>query len=226
MTKITIIAEQGDNEIEEITSALSREGYSLVVYSASDVLKLGSFPLEEFNAQDAIVIELDGFQGVYDWIRRYKSEYSRPVIGLVSQFGLSSVVLIKEIDDFAVRPFKPRELVARVKRSLYNYYKQESENIIRQGELIIDSTRGEVTVGPRPVLLAYREYKLLKFMVANAGRVFSRDALLDRVWGQDYIGGDRTVDVHIRRLRSKLEDGEHTYFETVRNLGYRFKKPR
>ena len=70
----------------------------------------------------------------------------------------------------------------------------------------------------------FREYALLTFLAGNRGRVFSRDALLDEVWGHDYFGGDRTVDVHIRRLRSKIEDSTHTFIETVRNIGYRFRK--
>jgi two-component system alkaline phosphatase synthesis response regulator PhoP len=73
------------------------------------------------------------------------------------------------------------------------------------------------------VEFTFREYELLRFLAANEGRVFTRDTLLDRVWGYDYYGGDRTVDVHIRRLRSKIEDAGHTFIETVRNIGYRFR---
>jgi DNA-binding response OmpR family regulator len=79
-------------------------------------------------------------------------------------------------------------------------------------------------VGGNPVMLTFREYELLKFLASNRGRVFTREALLNRVWGYDYYGGDRTVDVHIRRLRSKIEDASHTFIETVRNIGYKFNK--
>jgi len=72
--------------------------------------------------------------------------------------------------------------------------------------------------------ITFKEYELLKFLVTHAGRVFTRDALLNQVWGEDYFGGDRTVDVHIRRLRGKIEDDRQTYIDTVRNIGYRFKK--
>ena len=72
-------------------------------------------------------------------------------------------------------------------------------------------------------MLTFREYELLKFLAGNRGRVFTREALLNKVWGYDYYGGDRTVDVHIRRLRSKTEDSNHAFIETVRNIGYRFK---
>ena len=76
----------------------------------------------------------------------------------------------------------------------------------------------------RIVELTFKEYELLKLLASNSGRVYSREALLDQIWGYDYYGGDRTVDVHVRRLRSKIEDSTHTFIETVRNIGYRFKK--
>ena len=99
-----------------------------------------------------------------------------------------------------------------------------SDELIRRDDLVIDLARIEVSVAGRPIVLAFREYELLKFLASNPGRVFTRDVLLDRVWGYDYFGGDRTVDVHIRRLRSKIEDSGHVFIETVRNIGYRFKK--
>ena len=100
----------------------------------------------------------------------------------------------------------------------------ESSELIKDGDLVIDLAKYEVSVGGRPVLLTFREYELLKFMTSNRGRVFTREALLTKVWGYDYFGGDRTVDVHIRRLRSKIEDSHHTFIETVRSIGYRFIK--
>jgi two-component system alkaline phosphatase synthesis response regulator PhoP len=81
-----------------------------------------------------------------------------------------------------------------------------------------------VTVEWRIVELTFKEYELLKLLASNKGRVYTREILLDKIWGYDYYGGDRTVDVHIRRLRSKIEDSNHNFIETVRNIGYRFKK--
>jgi two-component system alkaline phosphatase synthesis response regulator PhoP len=95
---------------------------------------------------------------------------------------------------------------------------------VRCGDLVIDLDNCEVTVAGRLITLTFKEYELLRFMAAIPGRVFTRDALLDEVWGHDYFGGDRTVDVHIRRLRSKIEDSTHTFIDTVRNIGYRFSK--
>jgi two-component system alkaline phosphatase synthesis response regulator PhoP len=100
----------------------------------------------------------------------------------------------------------------------------ETGEIIRRGDLSIDVEMCEVSLGGNLVELTFKEYELLKFLATYPGRVHSRDVLLDRVWGYDYYGGDRTVDVHIRRLRSKIEDHNHTFIDTVRNVGYRFRR--
>ena len=95
--------------------------------------------------------------------------------------------------------------------------------MIKVEDLVIDTARYEVWVGSRQVTLTYKEYELLKLLASEPTRVFTRDALLDQVWGYNYFGGTRTVDVHVRRLRSKLEDSTHTFVETVRNVGYRIR---
>ena len=95
--------------------------------------------------------------------------------------------------------------------------------IIRVGDLVIDQDRYEVTVAGKKVILTFKEYQLLCLLAANPGRVYTRETLLSRVWQYDYFGGTRTVDVHIRRLRSKVEDASHLFIETVRNVGYRFR---
>jgi len=100
----------------------------------------------------------------------------------------------------------------------------DTGELIKCDGLVIDLAKCEVTMGCKVVELTFKEYELLKFLASNRGRVYTREALLDKVWGYDYYGGDRTVDVHIRRLRSKIEDSKHTFIETVRNIGYRFRK--
>jgi len=89
---------------------------------------------------------------------------------------------------------------------------------------LINRAKCEVTLAGRVLMLTFMEYELLKFLASNKGRVFTREVLLNKVWGYDYYGGDRTVDVHIRRLRSKIEDLTHTFIETVRNIGYKFRE--
>lgn len=125
-------------------------------------------------------------------------------------------------DDFIVYPALADEVSARVRRAIWLKSGVESDNTLHAGDLHIDLANYKVFVGGRPVDLTYKEYELLRFMATNRDKVFTREALLNRVWGYDFYGGSRTVDVHIRRLRSKIEDRAHTFIETVRNVGYRF----
>ena len=125
-------------------------------------------------------------------------------------------------DDFVVYPALDDELSARVRRAIWLKSGVESDNTLHAGDLHIDLANYKVFVASRPIDLTYKEYELLRFMAANRDKVFTREALLNRVWGYDFYGGARTVDVHIRRLRSKIEDRAHTFIETVRNVGYRF----
>jgi two-component system, OmpR family, alkaline phosphatase synthesis response regulator PhoP len=124
-------------------------------------------------------------------------------------------------DDFVLYPFRSGELTARLRR-LAGQPEIDSPDIQRHGSLVIDLASYRVSVGGSPVELTFKEYELLRFMATQPDRVFTREALLDKVWGYDFYGGARTVDVHIRRLRSKLEIGGHTFIETVRSVGYRF----
>ncbi|OGO49632.1 MAG: hypothetical protein A2148_12205 [Chloroflexi bacterium RBG_16_68_14] len=126
------------------------------------------------------------------------------------------------VDDFLVFPAPPEELLARIRRAAQRRARAEPPHLLRCGDLTIDQASYKVYIGNRPVELTYKEYELLRFLALNQGTVCTRQMLLSRVWGYDFYGGARTVDVHIRRLRSKIEDGAHTFIETVRNVGYRF----
>ena len=125
-------------------------------------------------------------------------------------------------DDFVVYPALTEEVTARVRRAIWLKSGVESDNTLRTGDLHIDISNYKAYVGGRPIDLTYKEFELLRFLATNQDKVFTREALLNRVWGYDFYGGARTVDVHIRRLRSKIEDRTHTFIETVRNVGYRF----
>ncbi len=127
-------------------------------------------------------------------------------------------------DDVLFKPIRPGELVARVRLALRRRTNVDAQNVLRCGELVIDLANYKVTVAGQPVELTYKEYELLRFLMSNPAKVFTREQLLNRVWGYDYFGGARTVDVHIRRLRSKIElrPGD-IFIDTVRNVGYRFK---
>ena len=144
-----------------------------------------------------------------------------PAIALVPEDRLWDMDL--EADDFLLSPPRVGELVARATRVLRRAAPEDDPDAIRVGDLAINTANFEVSVGGRRVSLRFKEYELLLLMASNPGRVYSRAALLNQIWGYDYLGGTRTVDVHIRRLRSKIEDADHTFIETVWQVGYRFK---
>ncbi len=148
-----------------------------------------------------------------------------PVLALLLEEQLPTYDFSLGLDDFQVMPCRSAELVARVQQLLWKVGKvlREDQTVVRCGDLMIDTSRYEVYVAGRPTELTFKEYELLKFLATNQDKVFTREVLLNRVWGYDYFGGARTVDVHIRRLRSKIEDKDHTFIETVRNVGYRFR---
>jgi two-component system alkaline phosphatase synthesis response regulator PhoP len=159
---------------------------------------------------------------VWELAQRMRQEMNIPLIALMSREKLNGLDFSTSIDDFVVKPWETTEVTARIKRILRQKGGMESEDIIRCGDLVIDSAKCEVSLGGKSIILTFKEYQLLKFLANNKGKVFTREALLNKVWGWDYYGGDRTVDVHIRRLRSKIEDINHSFIETIRNIGYKF----
>ncbi len=130
-----------------------------------------------------------------------------------------------ELDDFVLAPVHDEELVARVQLVLWRHGRALTRNTLEAGELVVDTSNYQVFEGGRSVSLTFKEFELLRFLMTHNQQVFTRETLLNRVWGYNYYGGSRTVDVHIRRLRSKLEAGGQRYVETVRNVGYRFALP-
>lgn len=151
------------------------------------------------------------------------SQLKLPTIALVSEGQVSDIDLTLGFEDFIIAPPSPTEALARVKQVLWRTRSDDDENIVRVGDLVINPSTYEVTLRGRRVNLRFKEYELLRLLVTNPGRVYTRNALLSSIWGYDYFGGTRTVDVHIRRLRSKIEDSDHSYIETIWNVGYRFR---
>ena len=127
------------------------------------------------------------------------------------------------ITELIVAPFVYDELFLRVMKIISSTQPMKDPNIICVGDLVINMVNFEVTIRGRRISLRYKEYELLLLMARNPGRVFSREVLLNQIWGYEYLGGTRTVDVHIRRLRSKIEEAGDTFIETVWQVGYRFK---
>ena len=129
------------------------------------------------------------------------------------------------LDDFITAPLYPPEFIARVQQILWRHGRSTAGKTLAAGDLVMDLTTYQLFESGHSVTLTYKEYELLRFLMTHAGSVFNREQLLNRVWGYNYYGGSRTVDVHVRRLRSKLGRTGHDYIETVRNVGYRFSQP-
>jgi len=144
-------------------------------------------------------------------------------IALIAPTQIASLDPARGFDDFVLVTAEPDEVSARVRQALWKRARVDTKNILKCGDLLMDLANYTVQVAGRPVELTFKEYELLRFLAGNPDRVYNRETLLNKVWGYDFYGGARTVDVHIRRLRAKIEDRHHTFIETVRNVGYRFR---
>jgi len=175
---------------------------------------------------DIAIIEISSSGDGKEWqlLLQLKKQKNVPVIALVTEQTIANLEGHNEVDDFIICPYEEAELALRISRLLHKTRSPESADQIKADGLTLDLVTCDVTIDGIKVDLTFKEYELLKLMASSKGRVFTRQALLDKIWGYDYFGGDRTVDVHVRRLRSKIEDANHTYIETVRNIGYRFIK--
>lgn len=152
---------------------------------------------------------------------------AEPAVGDVAVMAISErsafdqVAAVQGLSDFVTAPVDEVEFRLRVSRLLASSNDDDGGQVLRCGGLEIDTERYKVTVQGDVVDLTYKEYELLRFLASNPGKPFTREALLNQVWGYDYYGGSRTVDVHVRRIRAKIERYE-PFIETVRNVGYRF----
>jgi two-component system alkaline phosphatase synthesis response regulator PhoP len=220
MLRLLIIARESET-LAELKKGLVQNGFACSFASNDSEI------LERVSRQppDLVMVEIGNpspdFK-IWEVIQGIKQQRHLPVMALVSEEMLDSVDGHHGLDDFLTSPYSIKELVLRINRLLSRTRGIENNELIRCDGLMIDLARCEVTVDGRQVELTFKEYELLKYLAGNKGRVHTRETLLNRVWGYDYYGGDRTVDVHVRRLRSKIEDSRHSYIETVRNVGYRF----
>ena len=204
----------------EWLEALDDEGIeALLVKRTTDTDSLDASELPHIAFLD---IETISNTAVKAFIERCDS-LKLPVIALISPDMLPDFDLSLGVNDFVVSPPDTDELVTRVKLTLHRNRHVEGDDVIRAGSLVINPSTYEVSLRGKRVNLRFKEYELLRLLATNPGRVYSREALLSNIWGYDYFGGTRTVDVHIRRLRSKIEDAEHPYIETIWNVGYRFR---
>jgi two-component system, OmpR family, alkaline phosphatase synthesis response regulator PhoP len=150
-----------------------------------------------------------------------------PILLLVTGAQLSELELREDVfDDFCLSPFHPRELEARLRHLTWRTGRDTRPEIVDYGDLVLNLETYQAAMGSRPLDLTYMEYELLRFFATHPGKVFTREQLLSRVWGYEYYGGARTVDVHVRRLRAKLGEEHAGLIQTVRSVGYRFGQPR
>ena len=222
MFSVFLIAEE-NKRTQGLHSGLAQRGLVCSIVSDRDE----AIKQVTEQAPDLVLVEMDSHTdhpGIWELFQMIKLEKHLPVIALVSEETLDNPdINLQVIDDFVVKPCAVSELVLRINRLLQRNNHTDSSELVICDDLAVDLAKCEVSVAGRVAVLTFREYELLKFLVSNRGRVFTREALLNGVWGYDYYGGDRTVDVHVRRLRSKIEDASHAFIETVRNIGYRFK---
>lgn len=150
-----------------------------------------------------------------------------PLMLLIRGSQLNELEMRDELyDDFCLAPFQPQEFEARLKHQLWRTGTGTKPELIEYGDLVLNLETYQAMVSGKPLDLTYMEYELLKFFAAHPGKVFTREILLNRVWGYDYYGGARTVDVHVRRLRAKLGEQHAGLIQTVRSVGYRFGQSR
>ncbi len=182
------------------------------------------------NSYDMLLLDLmlPGIGGM-EICRRVRSEAKTrrmPIIMLTAKGGEADKIggLDMGADDYMTKPFSINELKARINSLIRRSEDMEMEEIINMGEISIDPVRHEVRIGNEIVEMTLKEYELLKILVLNQGKVLTRDMILDKVWGYEYFGDTRTVDVHIRHLRRKMGVENSKMIETVRGVGYRMRK--
>jgi DNA-binding response OmpR family regulator len=177
----------------------------------------------------AIVIADEDPEGAFALCRalRKRDLPLEPLLLLITGSQLADLELREDLfDDFCLTPFHPRELEARLKHLFWRTGRGTRPELVEYGPLVLNLETYQAYVAGKPLDLTYMEYELLKFLATHPGKVFTRETLLSRVWGYEYYGGARTVDVHIRRLRAKLGEEHASLIQTVRSVGYRFGQPR
>jgi len=223
MTKILVVEDE-DSFSDALSFLLGKEGFEVSV--AADGVKA----LEIFEREGADLVLLDlmlpGLSGT-EVCRQLRMKSSVPIIMLTAKDTEVDKVVGLELgaDDYVTKPYSSRELIARIRAVLRRQQEPEqSTGLLTVGTVRMDIERHIVTVNNEQVALPLKEFELLEFLMRNSGRVLTRTQLIDRVWGSDYVGDTKTLDVHIKRLRSKVEKdpANPEYILTVRGLGYKF----
>jgi two-component system response regulator RegX3 len=230
MTSPTVlVVEDEPGFIDALQIGLAREGF--IVHVATD----GVTALEMFESVQPDVILLDVMlpkaSGI-DVCRQIRMRSSVPIIMVTAKGGEIDTVVGLEVgaDDYVTKPYRIRELVARMRAVMRRTPAERAADLsseaIEVGPVVVDPVQHLVTLSGQVVAMPLKEFELLHLLMANAGRVLPRDLLIDRVWGNDYVGDTKTLDVHVKRLRSKLEPdpGNPKMIVTIRGLGYKFER--
>lgn len=225
-TKILIV-DDDKNICELLRLYLEKEGYQAVLaYNGEQAIEKFSAEKPDLTLLDVMMPKLDG----WEVCRRIRATSKAPIIMLTAKGETFDKVLGLELgaDDYIVKPFDTKEVVARIKAVLRRYTSnsgtaEEENKVISFDQLSVDLTRYELKVGGKVVDAPPKELELLYFLASHPNRVFNRDQLLDEVWGFEYYGDSRTIDVHVKRLREKLEGvSDQWSLKTVWSVGYKF----
>jgi two-component system response regulator RegX3 len=224
MTRVLVVEDE-ESFSDALSYMLRREGYEV------DVASTGPEALTSFERSGADLVLLDlmlpGLSGT-EVCRELRSRSHVPIIMVTARDSEVDKVVGLELgaDDYVTKPFSSRELVARIRAVMRRGAEPEEllSSIVEAGPVRMDVERHVVSVDGKQVPMPLKEFDLLELLLRNAGRVLTRGQLIDRVWGADYVGDTKTLDVHVKRLRSKIEPDPATpkYLVTVRGLGYKF----
>ena len=224
MTRILIVEDEPSLS-EPLAFLLEREGYEPTI-AADGLAAVAEF---DRNGSDLILLDLmlPGLSGT-EVCKEIRNRSSVPIIMLTAKDSEIDIVVGLELgaDDYVTKPYSSRELLARIRAILRRRVDEEiaGEAVLEGGTVRMDVERHTVSVGGKETKMPLKEFELLEVLLRNAGRVLTRGQLIDRVWGADYYGDTKTLDVHIKRIRSRIEENpsEPTMLLTVRGLGYRF----
>lgn len=224
MTKILVVEDEKSLS-EPLAYLLRREGYEVSVVDNG----LSAVEAVDQSPPDLMLLDLmlPGLAGT-EVCREVRNRSSLPIIMLTAKDSEVDIVVGLELgaDDYVTKPYSSRELLARIKAVLRRRSSDPdpADGVLEYHGIVLDSDRHQLHVRGEPVSLPLKEFELLELLMVNTGRVLTRGQIIDRVWGSDYFGDTKTLDVHIKRLRSKIEvhPSEPTVIVTVRGLGYRF----
>jgi two-component system phosphate regulon response regulator PhoB len=223
MAETIMVVDDQSSVRQLLQEYLTEQGYRVVTAAdGQTALYLARHEQPDLVLLDVMMPKMDGYQ----FLRQFRLERNIPIIIITAREDETDAVLGLDLgaDDYVVKPFRMRELVARIRALLRRAGPVGTKGLLSWRDIAMDQDAHRVTRAGRAVPLGPTEYRLLEFMLQHPGRVFSREQLLDAVWGRDIHVEIRTVDVHIRRLRAALESsGHHERVETVRGTGYRFR---